>query len=464
MSRFKGKLLSLVCLAALAAAVLAWTGSPDAQAGREDPCYDSWISETVQAATGNVAVDYVCNPVLYGGGHWDSKPELQGYVNGVMNTCGADQDHRNLTQAVIEVTGIVPSGSTCSKAIYEASYDDRCSSGCGGIAWTHYKDGAGYLETPVWNAVQATLQTCANPVLTQGLIEETNGLPDTRMAYYSYWHSGGSQAAGQCSGTLYGHYGWYSYDNLLDLIDARIDAPTCSHSQVDAAFTALTGWHPLPYECDPGRYVAGNWVDTEALRKAVVGSFRCNDPWIGAIYELDFGRSARGRNLSGECNPILYGNGSWTGSSLQNQYQNLENLMGATQSSLGSVNWSFVGSSGDMEVERPASEGGGTVRVDAGDIRFANLDGGQISTSSGNVIASGGGNVIASGGANVIAPGGGNIAVNGGAAIISAGGGSVIAAGGGNVIASGGANLISDKGLGVIASGGANVIASGGGN
>lgn len=464
MSRFGKKVAPLLCAVALAGGALAWIGSPAAEAGREDPCHDPWISEAVMSATGNPAVDHVCNPVLYGGGHWNTKGELQGYVDSVMDSCGATATNRNLTQAVIEVTGVVPRGAVCAKGIYEASYDERCSSGCGGIDWTTYKGDVGWEEVPVWETVVLTLQTCSNSVLTQGLVERTGQLPDRRMGFYPYWHSGGSQAAGQCSGTLYNHYGWYSYANLVDLIDARIAAPTCSDAQIQNAFADLTGWNPLPSECDGRRYVAQQWADGTALRKAVVGSLRCQDPWIGGIYELDFGRSAHGRNLSGECNPILYGNGNWTGASLQDQYQNLEDLMDATQTSLGAVNWAFVGGSGDMTVEKPASAGGGTVRVDGGDIRFAHLAGGQISTSSGSVIASGGGNVIAPGGGNVIAPGLGEIAVQGGAAVIASGGGNVIAAGGGNVIAAGGGNLISDKGLGVIASGGGNVIAAGGGN
>jgi hypothetical protein len=466
-SASSSRLLNGAILVAVVVAIVAWVApTKDAQAGREYPCADGWISQAVQNATGNTAVDHVCNPALYNNGQWSSQSELQGYVNGVMQSCGSDQTHKNLTQAVIEVTGIPPTGTVCDTSIYQTVYNRSCQSGCGGIDWSHYKNGSGFEQTPAYMAVYQGLQTCADPVLTQGLIQTLHHLPDNDRNgdYFSFWHSE-EQTRKQCNGTLYGHYGWYSYSDLLSLINQRVNAPTCTSAKtsqgnyIDTAFVGLTGWHPLNSECNALHYRAGFFdgaVDPDTLQHLVVGSLRCQDPWIGEVYELDYGRIAHGRDGMGECNPILYGNGHWDGGTGIQQFQRLESLVQQTQSNLSSVNWSFPGTNGDLRAKLPAGQGGQTVTFDGGEVRFANLQDGIIRTASGNVIAAGGGNVIAAGGGNVIAPNAGQILQQSGSNIISTGGGSVIAAGGGN--------LISDKGLGLTAGGGGNVIAAGGGN
>lgn len=450
------------------------SGGATAAASHDSPCYDSQISTAVQQVSGNQALGYVCNPTLYNNGNWSSSDELRGHVANVLNRCNATSglsasQSRNLTQAVIQNTGVPPSGAACAHTPYSERYAQTCTSNCDGINWDVYDGSAGYQRISAKEGVYQTLSMCSAMSgtaqtalwITQAVIEETGGLPQRPdiTSFASRPGLSGEQIAGQCHSFLYNSGDFYNWEGLKRSISARrTSAVTCDSTDRDIAqaYRDLTGWNPLPHECEPGRYsdFAGNpWDSYGQLKTRIVDSLRCRDPWINRIYTEYFGRAARGHGEAGECNIGLYGNGSWS------SFGDLAQKMGVTKEALERHGLAFSGPMGDLSVPDAVgpdlaphqvliSNPAGVVTDAAGNI-IGDKSLGIVSTAGGlarinqngtPVIAAGGGNVIANGSGNVISLGSGNVISAGAGNVIAAGAGNVIANGGGNVIAAGGGN------------------------
>lgn len=435
------RLATLIAVAAVAAGV----GAAPAAASHDRPCEDGQITQAVTEVTGNTPLGYVCNPALYNGGRWGNYSELKSHVRQTMNACGDVFTNRNLTQAVIEVSGYVPRNSVCAKQIYQQHINEIDTTGFPKqIDWTKYKQGA-YPSENAHKAVYLTLQgRCSVPGITQAVIEGTGRLPVNDLSTLpATGGQGGSQIRGQCFRGLYNNGELYDYDYVVSRVQARghsSNTHTCANGDITRAVRELSGgWNPLPEDCDPVRYGGGSWGSYEELKSRIFASWRCRDPWIGQVYLFSTtpGRNVRGSGRAGECNTYLYGGGQWS------SYTDLAQKAGVTLQALAAENLE-VRHGGKVWHRAP---GGVVVETPAQEVLVGNPVAGIIST--------GGGNLISDKGLGVIAPGGGNLTLAGG---------SVIAPGGGNVIAPGGGNLISDNGLGVIAPGGGNVIAPGGGN
>lgn len=450
--------LVAAAVALLLALGIALISPAPARAGHYQPCEEKQISDAVKEVTGNIAIGGVCNASLYGG-TWDSYSQLRDRVSTLMYSCSGgirQLSSMNLVQAVVELNGEPPRGSVCSKQIYQDIIDSQCTSGCSTIDWTIYKetdDGgagappgdvdAGYLKKSAWAGTQQALHYCFPLNTTQALIERTGRIPERRSSEWDPLgaNSQGPQFDGQCNPDLYRSV-YTSYNGLLYDIIARAESTTdCGIStqanEIDQAFDELTGWNPKPGECDPSRYKAGNWSSYAELKRRVAASFRCDDPWIGQVYVMELGRTARGRGRSGECNPSLYGNGSWS------SYGDLASKMGVSKQKLEDAGWKFKI---DGSVRVADGSGNFLRELEPNDIGVVNAAG---------IISTGGGNLIGHAGGNIISTGGGNI---------SLGGGSLIGEGGLGLLSEQGAGLISENGLGIIATGGGNIIAAGGGN
>ncbi len=406
------------------------------------------ISRAVWQVTGNYALYGVCNPNLYNGGEWSSLSELEGYVDSAMNACGPGQTNRNLAQAVLEKSAVPAEGFVCAKQVYQDWIDANCTTtSCNTVNWNVYKTaeeapdtGSGAVapgEQSASFSVAAALQACNRPAVTQAVIQLTGSLPERREAW---WPSvGGAQNAGQCHAYIYNHGDFeFSYDYLVGYAKSRMQSTeTCpANPDIAYAYEDLTGWKPLPFECDPDRYKGGDPSNYTDLRNDIAYSFRCTDPWIDQVYKIDFGRAAHGRGTTGECNPNLYGNGHWS------SYNDLRTKMGVTVPALQSSDAEFH-VNGSLTIAKP----GGSVSYPPASV-LIKTPSGAVSTAGGDVIANGGANLLGEAGGNVISYGGGNVISYGGGNVIANGGANVIASGGGNVIASGGGNLISDKGMG----------------
>lgn len=429
-------------------------GKGGASAGREllrnneSPCPDPWVTNRVTAVTGNTPTGAVCDARHYNDGSWSSEGELGGHVSDVMNGCNSSAGLRNMVQAVIEVTGERPSGAACSMGIYETGHVIDCTSACTTVNWDVYKDEeadsgpvgaeAGTGKVSAWRAVHQTMQICSRPEVALAILIEAGSLPDRKLsAGWPNQIASGTQNKGQCHAQMYRQGVYSSFASLRRQVEARVDSTTtCADSLISDAYVELTGWKPVASssttgECNVDRYggYGGSWSSYAELKNRIAASFRCLDPWINQIYLFDLGTFARGQQLSGACNPHLYGNGVWA------SYAELKANVAQTRSALAAQGIEF----NSVSSAKLTPPGGGPVQT---------IDFNQILLQTGNnLISTGGGNLIATGGLNLIATGGLNL--------VNVAGGSKLGIG---------ASLISDKGAGIIGQAGGTLISTGGGN
>ena len=455
------------------------------------------IEQAVYDLTGNFATQFMCDPKLYNDGTWSSLGELKGYVAYTLDSCrrllpdGSDPDElgdlsgltvvesRNLTQAIIERTRVVPeSANLCKPPPYEARDNQMNTHKDWVIEWGFYKKSPGYQKTNAFNAVQQVLGMCGGKRLFPlAIVEVTGQIPDFKEAQWAAYPGTSIQSSGQCRETIFNHAQFYSYKTaisnpgvksprgLLEFVrDRAASQATCPNSQITQAFQELTGWNPVVNdyvdECDPRRYGYGSWTSYAELKRLVAASFDCNDPWINQVYWFLPTNPRNVRSTGGEiseCSPALYGNG-YHGSGT---YEQFAAKVKAAKSALEQNKLTFDGSGdltvGNQFVTYTLQEG--HVWMSANGVHYFDAAGNIISDKGLGIVSDAGAGLrsVSAGGSPVIAAGGGNVIAAGGGNVISLGSGNVIAAGGGNVIAAGALNLISNSANGVIPQGGLNI-------
>lgn len=460
--------VAILCLATLLGAVVGVTQITQvkqALAHHGDDvrkCSDAQITQAVQEIMGQPVKYKACNPSIYDIRSGDSYSTKKSKIQTVLNTCGNTVPYRNLTLALLEISGEKPLGANgevaesgkgaCNTALYQEYTNKVMQSGLGQIDWNNYHtDRNGSMH--VYSAVSMTLNSCGVHI-AQAVMEKTNVLPKT-ASDLSGPSSGATGRGGQCTYTLYNHGEIYDITEIRRQVDARVKSTLqCSDPWITQAYRELTGWNPVQLrerdqngnfnpngtivedQCAVGRYGGGSWSSYSDLKDRVYHSWRCRDPWIGQVYAKDYSTRkvgdyvrgiALGYGKKGECNPSQYGNGSWS------SYNDLRTKMGVTVTNVQNSGWHWTP---DGAMKKPTT--GGFVPSTSVLVKSSNN---VIANGAGNVIANGAGNVIATGAANLIGDhGSGMIAPGNGSAIIANGAGNVIANGGGNIIASGAAN------------------------
>ena len=417
-------------LAVLTAALLAGTAAPAAQASHQTPCANDQITDAVAEVTGVTPLGDVCNPRLYGDGQWDTYAELRSEVAATMNACGNDSRWRRLTQAVIHVSGIVPRGASCAAEVYRRSVDDRHNyTLTDTIDWSRYEGNATHTVWAPYDAIYSTLYGCSRPALSLALIETTGHYPNDGQATTLP----NAQTNGECRPWMYRNAELSDWGTIVTAVQERKDsALVCSNVQITQAINDLSGgFNPIGSsgttgECDPLRY-GGSWSSLSDLKTRVEGAWRCRDPWIGIAYRYGLSRNPKGFGTSGECNPYLYGNGSWSG---------YDDLLANVRQTNGALAAGGIEIRSDGELLKTI--GGVTIAIPPEEVYIGNATAGIIST--------GGGNLLSDKGLGVINMNGGSLTSLAGGSIISTGGGNIIAAGGGNIISTGGGNIISTGG------------------
>ncbi len=444
-------LVALAGVAALAGS-LATQRLVGAEASHEDPCANADVTQAVFEVTGAVPLGKVCNTGLYNGGQWSSFNELKGHVTAIMDRCasapgGAAGGNRYLVQAIIEITGVPPSDSdpgaawgACDRQVYEDFVDDTFGTSYS-INWNQYKGSTTTVES-VFDAVNLTFSTCDRKWISQAVIEFESAYPDTRYDHRPAGSFSGNGLNGQCNPWLYDNGAIWSYSRLKENVELRTNAGPCSTlgnpgaTQINNAYLAMTGWYPTAFDCGDFQYGAGSWADETELRQRIYHSWFCEHFNIGQIFWFSLGRRVDGRQFSGECNPLLYEDGTGIpGATPTARYVELENRLGVTTTSLANAGID-IDDDGDAEVNGtfvPSDEiamgnnGTGNFRLGDGNQLPQGL---EIPPSQGTQIA--GGNVIASDGASLIGQAGTNLIGQAGTNVIASGGGNVIASGGGN--------------------------------
>jgi hypothetical protein len=438
--------VALAGLAALAGS-LAAERLVGAEASHEDPCANADLTQAVFNVTGVVPIGKVCNTGLFNEGEWSSLAELEGHVTTIMDRCasfpgGGAGGNRYLVQAIIEITGVPPSDGACDRQVYEDFVDDTFGTSHA-INWNQYKGSTTTVES-VFDAVDLTFSTCDRKWISQAVIEVEGAYPDTRYDQRPAGSFSGNGLNGQCNPWLYDNGAIWRFDRLKENVQARANAGACSTignpqaTQISNAYLAITGWYPSPPlgECNPSLYGAGSWADDTELRTRIYHSWFCRHGNIGQIFWFSKGRRVEGRQFSGECNPLLYEDGTGVpGATPAARYQELETRLGVTTTSLATADIVLDGD-GDALVN-------GTF-VPSDEIVIGNNGTGDFRFGDGNQLPSG----------LSIPP----------AQATQIAAGNFVATNGGTLIGQAGTNLIGQAGTNVIASGGGNVIASGGGN
>jgi len=415
-------------------------------------CNDEWVNSAVQEVTGHVAEDGACNYRLYNNGSWQDYNELKSHVNTLWRTCdteGGTPDnpspaYRHIAWAVVEHTGIKPTAGTCSTQPWQEWVDDN-STGSTTINFNAYDSGAG-ADWNVESAVLATVSECANRGISHAVISVTSHYPDTREEHQppNTPNPGNVDLMGQCDGGLYNEFGWSTDEGLRSLVAERAGSgATCSapgqDEQIDAAHLALTGWHPLLEECNVANNFPEAWngLDFDDLKERVLASKRCsNDPYMGQIYLSETGRQIRGRHVSGECNPYLYGGVFTSNADKKAKVQAMLSYLNANEITIRR-DGSFLIDGVEIPADQIWIAAGNTVSFGNGthtsfldadqnpiDIGVIGQDVGSIHQLPGDVqIAINGGQIISDNGASLIGQAGGNLIGQAGGNLIGQAGG-----------------------------------------
>lgn len=349
---------SLLAIAGVAAGVTLFA-APAAHA----QCKDPWVTEALKTihrergmsdTINGSGTTGECDTNRYGGGRWTSKADLTDHVR-LSFAC----DDPWVAQAVYDVNRkVTGSGKIgdCNTRTYGS--------------WSSY-DSLKQLVSQ--SASKFPAGTCRDPWITQAVTDykTSHGLraPSNRPT--------GSAENGECNMFLYGGGNWANYDQLKQLVTARLDVLARQGQSVAADNTI----HTRSGDVSPSDQLI---VDAK-----------------GNVLSRPSNAAIQASKLSPAAKQELLSTGTLTNT---------------------------VAHGGIAAV---IAAGGGNV-IAAGGGNLASTNGGNtIAAGGGNVIAAGGGNVIAAGGGNVIAAGGGNvIAVSSGQLIAPS---SVIAAGGGNL-------------------------------
>jgi hypothetical protein len=254
---------------------------------------------------------------------------------------------------------------------------------------------------------------------------------------------------GQCNGAFYRNFTWSSSADLRSYVAERMSSgANCTgpgeDEQIHDAYVNMTGWNPLPGECDVAANFPEGWdhasFQLNDLKEKILAGERCQGHmYLGQVYLEYLGRYPRGRANAGECNVFLYTDLIFT--STQQLKDNVLAVANYTTGQ-GIVFDQF----GDATV--------GGVPYSADQIWIA--VGPTLSVGNGNyaTYVDGDGQDVPieiigqdSGSLQQTLPSGSEL-VLGDAKIIATDGANVIATGGLNLIGQAGGNLISDKGLG----------------
>ena len=430
--------VALAGLAALAGS-LATQRLVGAEASHEDPCANADIeTQAVFNVTGVVPIGKVCNTGLFNGGQWSNPAKLEGHATQLMDRCAnAQGGNRYLTQAIIEITGVPPSDGACDRNVYEDFVDDTFGTSYS-INWNQYKGSTTTVESVFRR--QPDLLDLRPQVDLPGGDRGRKRLPRHSLRPAPRRIVLGQRAQRPVQPVVVRQ----RRDLALRPPEGERPGPrergACSTignpqaTQISNAYLAITGWYPSPPlgECNPSLYGAGSWADDTELRTRIYHSWFCYHGNIGQIFWFSKGRRVDGRQFSGECNPLLYEDGTGVpGATPAARYQELETRLGVTTTSLVNANID-LDDDGDAEVN-------GTF-VPSDEIVIGNNGTGNFRFGDGNQLPSG----------LTIPP----------AQATQIAAGNFVATNGGTLIGQAGTNLIGQAGTNVIASGGGNVIAS----
>ena len=433
------KIVAVLCLATFLATVLVSTQMTKPAEAINNPgqCEENNLTQAIRevAQTNKIPPVYengvlarACDPKHYGYQPGMTLDQAKAQVTPVLDRCGTN--NKKLVVALLEITDILPAqnGWSCNRSIYDNEVQRLVSGQL--IDWdrTHDDDPNSpgkYGYHSIESAINLTFARCSNRQISHAVLEATGQLPNMSGSP-SFGHAYSSQYSGQCYEPLYDHTDGRIIDGtkMLKLVAERAGSTAqCDDSWITNAYLELTGWNPVVNsernDCDTSRYGGDSWSigNYQELKDRVFHSWLCKDPWINQIYQYNHQRRAKGFGTAGECNPINYGNGSWSG------YSDLQSKMGVTQTSLANAGIRYR-SNGDIE-----STATGTLAAPASGVYLLS-DQGLISNGRGDTLTKQGGDFISK---TKLADLGGNsqIVTGGVARIIAAGGGNIIAAGAG---------------------------------
>jgi len=169
-------------------------------------------------------------------------------------------------------------------------------------------------------------------------------------------------------------------------------------------------------ECNPNLYGGGSWPNDAVLSDLVLHSKDCSDPWIGQIYSALYSRRPSGA----ECSASSYG-GSW--SSYNDLTSKIQGYQARARAGVPPA-----------AASRPSSSPAAATR-----------GGGLISQDGGGLISQDGGGAFNRNGAGLVGPSGGTLANHNGGSIVAAGAGNIVAAGAGNIVSAGAGNMVNSR-------------------